>query len=80
LREKQCEFRTRYSTSLQSARLVEGLTRNFGEERITDAIFLDVAKAFDSVWIDFLLYKLTLLNFPSYIVHIISLFLRDRTF
>jgi hypothetical protein len=38
-----------------------------------------VAKAFDTVWIDGLLYKLTLLNFPSYIVHNIS-YLRGRTF
>jgi hypothetical protein len=39
-----------------------------------------VAKAFDTVWIDGLLYKLTLLNFPSYIVHTISSYLKDRTF
>jgi hypothetical protein len=36
-----------------------------GEKRLTGAFFLDVVKAFDSVWIDGLLYKLTLLNFPS---------------
>jgi hypothetical protein len=41
---------------------------------------LDVAKAFDTVWIDGLLYKLTLLNFPSYVVHTISSYLRGRTF
>jgi hypothetical protein len=39
-----------------------------------------VAKAFDTVWIYGLLYKLTLLNFPSYIVHTILSYLRDRTF
>jgi len=39
-----------------------------------------VAKAFDTVWIDGLLYKLTLLKFPSYIVHTISSYLKDRTF
>jgi hypothetical protein len=39
-----------------------------------------VAKAFDTVRIDGLLYKLTLLNFPSYIVHILSSYLRVRTF
>ena len=72
-------FRTRHSTSLQLARLVERITRNFGEKRLTGAVFLDVAKAFDTVWIDGLLYKLTLLNFPSYIVHTIPYF-RDRTF
>jgi len=39
-----------------------------------------VAKAFDTVWIDGLLYKLTLLNFPSYIVHTISSYLRAQMF
>jgi hypothetical protein len=48
------------------------MTRNFGEKRLTGAVFLDVAKAFDTVWIDDLLYKRTLLNFPSYLVHTIS--------
>jgi len=39
-----------------------------------------VAKALDTVWIDGLLYKLTLLNFPSYIAHTISSYLREQTF
>jgi hypothetical protein len=65
---------------LQLARLVERITRNFGEKWLTGAVFLDVAKAFDTVWIDGLLYKLKLLNFPSYIVHTISSYLRGRTF
>ena len=69
LRNDQIGFRPRISTSLQLARLVEKITRNFGEKRLTGAVFLDVAKAFDTVWIDGLLYKLTLLNFPSYIDH-----------
>jgi len=33
-----------------------------------DAVFLFVAKAFDIVWVDCLLNKLTLLNFPYYLV------------
>jgi hypothetical protein len=68
MRDEQFGFRPRHSTSLQLARLVERVTRNFCEKRLTGAVFLDVAKAFDTVWIDGLLYKLTLLNFPSYIV------------
>ena len=39
-----------------------------------------MAKAFDTVWIEGLLYKLTVLNFPSYLVHIISSYLRGRPF
>jgi len=57
MRDEQFGFRPRHSTSLLLARLVEMITRNFGEKRLTDAIFIDVAKAFDTVWIDGLLYK-----------------------
>ena len=73
-------FRHKHSTSLHLARLVERMARNFSEKRLTDTVFLDVAKAFDTAWIDGLFYKLTLLNFPSYIVHTISSNLRARTF
>jgi len=65
---------------LQLARLVERITRRLGEKRLTGTFFLDVAKAFDTVWIDGLHDKLTLLNDPSYIVHTISSYLRNRTF
>jgi hypothetical protein len=41
---------------------------NFGEKRLTGAVFLDVAKAFDTVWVDGLAYKLIALKFPSYLV------------
>ena len=50
LRDEQFGFRPGHSTSLQLARLVERITRNFGEKRLTSAVFLDVAKAFDTVW------------------------------
>jgi retron-type reverse transcriptase len=65
---------------LQLTRFVERITRNFGEKRLTGPVFLDVAKVFDALWIDGLLYTLTLLNVPSYIVHTISSYLRGRTF
>jgi len=78
-RGEQFGFRPMHSKSLQLACLVERITRNFGEKRLTGAVFLDVAKAFDTVWIDGLLCELTLLNFPSYIVHTFSSFLRGWT-
>jgi hypothetical protein len=80
MRDEQFGFRPKHSTSLQLARLVERITRNFGEKRLTGAVCLYVAKASDTVWIDGLLYKLTFLNFPSYMVHTISSYLRSRTF
>jgi len=80
MRDEQFGFRPRHSTSLQLACLIERITRNFDEKLLTGAVILDVIKAFGTVWIDGLLYKLTLLNFPSYIVHTISWHLRGRTF
>ena len=59
MRDEQFGFRPRHSTSLQLARLVERIARDYGEKRLTGTVFLDVAKAFDYVWIYGLLYKLT---------------------
>ena len=39
-----------------------------------------VERISNTVWIDSLLYKLMLLNFPSYIVHTISSYLQGWTF
>jgi hypothetical protein len=75
MRDEQFGFRPKHSTSLQLARLVERITRSFGERRLTGPIFLDMAKVFDTVWINGLPYKLTLLNFPSY-----ASYIRGRTF
>jgi hypothetical protein len=68
LRDEQFGFRPKHSTSLQLAHFVERVSRNFGEKRLTGAVFLDVAKAFDIVCVDDLAYKLKALNFPSNLV------------
>jgi len=57
---------------LQQALLVERLIRNFGDKRLTGAVFLDVAEAFNTVWIDGILYKLKHLKIPPYNVDTIS--------
>ena len=80
MRDEQFGFRPRHSASLHLAHLVERITRNFGAKILTGTVFLDVAKAFDTVWINCLLYELTLLNFPSYKVHSISFYFQGRTF
>jgi hypothetical protein len=80
LRDEQFGFRPRHSTSLQLARLVERVTRNFFEKRLKGEVFLDVAKAFDTVWVDGLAYKIMALNFPSYLVKTIQSYLRSRAF
>jgi hypothetical protein len=74
LRDEQFVFRPRLSTALQLACLVERVNRNLDERRPTGAKFLDVAKAFYTVWVKGLLYKFTV-NFPSYLVFTISSYL-----
>lgn len=55
------------------------MTGNYGERRLTGAVFLSVAKACDTVWISGLLYKLTILNSPPYLFKSIS-YLQSRPF
>ena len=64
LRDEQFRLKLKHSTAPQLARLVERVSRNFDKRRMTGAIFLDVTKAFDTVWVDGLLYNLTVLKFP----------------
>jgi hypothetical protein len=52
----------------------------FGEKRITGEVLLVLAKAFDAVWVFGLLCKLTVPNFPSYLVRTISYYLHDGMF
>jgi len=47
---------------------------------LTGAVFLCVSKAFDTVWVDGLLYKLTVLNFQSYLLKTIYSYFNSRTF
>jgi hypothetical protein len=49
LRDKQFGFRPKHSTSLLFACLVQSVTRNFGDNRLTVVLFLCVAKKFDTV-------------------------------
>jgi hypothetical protein len=66
--------------TLQLARLVERVNRNFDERRLAGAVFLDVAKAFGSVWVKGRLYKLTFQNLQFYLVKIVLSNLDCRTF
>jgi hypothetical protein len=80
LRDEQFGLRPRHCTALQLARLVERVNRNFGERRLTGAVFQDVAKAYETVWIEGLFHKLTIFNLPSCLVKTLSSYLHHRTF
>lgn len=80
LRDEQFGFSPKLSAALQLAHLVERVSSNFGEKGLTGAVFLDIVKAFDAVRVNSLLYKLTILNFPLYLVKLIYSYLFSRTF
>jgi hypothetical protein len=46
-----------------------------GEKRLTGAVFLAVVKAYNSIEVDSLIYKITVLDFPPYPVKLISSYL-----
>lgn len=56
------------------------VSRNFGENRVIVAVFLDATRAFDTAWVDGFLYKLRVLNFPSYLFKTVSSYMSSRTF
>jgi hypothetical protein len=80
LRDEQFGFRSKDSKTLQLARLVVRVNRTFDERPLTGAVIPDLAKTFDIVWVKVLLYKLTVLSFPSYLVKTISSCLDCRMF
>jgi hypothetical protein len=68
---EQFGLRPIHTTSSQLSRLFGRLTRNSIEKWLTSTEFLNLDKGLETVCIDGLLYKLTLLNFRSNIVDII---------
>lgn len=61
-------------------RFVKSVTVAGCQGKQRTAIVLDVAKAFDHVWHESVLYKLKEVLNPDCYVHFIARFLRDRTF
>jgi hypothetical protein len=80
LRDEQFGLWYKHSTALQLARLFGRVTRDNGKKRLTGAVFPDEVKAFDTVWVDSVLYSLTVLNFPSHLTKTNSSYLHDWTF
>jgi hypothetical protein len=79
LRGGQFGFRPKHSTVPQLTRLVEKVSRNFDERKLTGTVFLDVAKAFTTVWVYGLLYKLKILKFLSILLKPYHLTFRAAT-
>ena len=64
---EQFGFRERIITLHQLALLTDYISTNFNTNHSTAVAYLDMEKAFDTVWHKGLVYKLTQLNYPMYL-------------
>lgn len=62
---EQFGFRAKHSTQHQLLRDVEFLSGTFNAKKLTAAIFLDIAKTFEKISHNVLIYKRIRLNLPS---------------
>ncbi|XP_061725406.1 uncharacterized protein LOC133531290 [Cydia pomonella] len=79
-RPEQFGFRSQHSTTLQLTRVLHHMGAALNKKEFTVAVLLDMEKAFDRVWHDGLIYKLSLSTAPRRIVRVIASFLTDRRF
>jgi hypothetical protein len=56
------------SVALDWVRLIEKVNTNFDGKVLTGTVCIHVVEAFYTIWIEDLLYKLTILNFQMYFV------------
>ncbi|GFY29226.1 RNA-directed DNA polymerase from mobile element jockey [Trichonephila clavipes] len=76
----QYGFTRHLSTYHPLLRLTEKITSGFQRGRSTGAVFLDIQKAFDRVWVSGLIYKLITNNFPPALIHLVNSYLVNRSF
>ena len=79
-RHDQHAFRTGNSSTTLLITLTDDLNQRSQKREKTVAVFLDVVKAFDRVWHQGLIHKLTLSNVPHPLIVLIESFLKGRTF
>lgn len=76
--DEQFGFRKKHSTCMQVVRIVIEAVTAFNKKHNTQLVLLDIQKAFDSVWIDGLLYKLIQYRLPKPIIVLVHSYLTGR--
>jgi hypothetical protein len=74
----QFGFKAQHSTSHALLKFQTDIVQHLRQKQCTVACMLDVQKAFDSVWIKGLVYKINQIGFPPHIQKMICSFLFDR--
>lgn len=80
LNQEQFGFRKGRSTVQQLARITNVISNGLNQNKSTAMLLLDIEKAFDTVWHEGLVHKLSTYKLPNYVLKIIMSYLEDRTF
>ena len=78
--DNQFGFRFKHSTYHAINKLLQDVNEKLYEKKFVAACLIDIEKAFDSVWINGLLYKLIKLNFPIELIDLIYDMIKDKQF
>jgi len=74
----QFGFRNKHSSLHQLHRIVDNIASSLEQKQFCSGVFLDIAQAFDRVWLKGLMFKLLFLPIPLYLI--LKSFLSNRTF
>ncbi|GBN42687.1 RNA-directed DNA polymerase from mobile element jockey [Araneus ventricosus] len=77
---EQFGIRKSLTTTHQLLRVVAYITNGFEKGECTGAVFLDVQKAFDRVWIQGLIHKLIRSKTPPHLLQLLKSYLEERKF
>ncbi|GFV46340.1 RNA-directed DNA polymerase from mobile element jockey [Trichonephila clavipes] len=80
LNPNQYGFTNKLSTLQLLLRLTEHISEGFQKKKGTGAVFLDIQKAFDRVWINGLTFKLKPYKIPPPLIHLIHSYLTNHSF
>ncbi|KAL1123961.1 hypothetical protein AAG570_001731, partial [Ranatra chinensis] len=76
--DSQFGFRRKHATTHQLSRVVSHVSEHMKSGRSTAMVSLDCEKAYDTVWTNGLLFRLTEYNFPLPLIKIMQSYLSDR--
>lgn len=77
--DHQFGFRAKHSTEHQVLRVVNQITTGFNNRDATGALFIDITRAFDRVWHQGLIHKMTKLGYSNNLTKLIHTKLPPRT-